>query len=242
MKIFLLACAAIAMTLVSCEKNDVQTGASVAAPTASKMESSLAPAAGIATIEYRYNVLAEDAANNYFLWSADGGEMHVDGFDAAAGASKSKSTSLFNAVRFDESGKKKAIPLGLRYLFLYSVAARAIATDDNLTVTQDGNNLVITFIHFGNAFKITAENGVLDTSSSFESASGLAERVDGKMILKPEYVKDGADASQMANADWSKIHLIADVADDDASYKYAGKLPLSYAGGILEVKGTLTKE
>lgn len=245
-KIVLLACVSIAIVLTSCSKSDVKSGASSTAANASttsrKATSSLTAAKGTATIEYRYNVSKEDVANNYFYWSADGGEMHLDGFDTASGASTGRSTSLFNEVRFDESGKKKAIPLGLRYLLLYAIASRTVFDDDAFTVAQNGNNIVITFIHFGNAFRITSNNGVIDTSSSFETAAGLADRVDGKMVLKPEYTKAGADATKMSSADWSKIKLAADVADADASYKYTGKLSASYKDGVLEIKGTLNKE
>lgn len=203
----------------------------------------LTPAAGTATIEYRYNVLLDGGENNYFYWSADGSDIHEDWFDVASGASKNQSTKLFNEVRFDETGKKKAIPMGLRHLMLTAIAAKSVPVGDKFTVTQDGKKLIVTFIHFGNAIKMTTdENGMVDTATSFEIASGLTEKINDKTVVKAEYLLAGADKSVLSNVDLNKVNFVPDVADSDASYKYVGQLATAYEDGILYIMGTLVKE
>ncbi len=200
-----------------------------------------AAAAQKVTIDYRFNALKDDA-KNYYNWSANGKNIK-DGFDAKSGASKSKSTTEFNAVRFDTTGKAKAIPAGLRSLVLYPVANRATADNDAFTVTAEGKKLVIRFVHRGTAYRITTDDkGVIDLSKSFEMAPGLADNVAGAFILKADYLKAGGDNTKMSDIDWTKVTFKPDTADDNATYKYNGTLNAAYSkDGILTVKGSLKK-
>jgi len=192
-------------------------------------------------IDFKYKVGTDDKAN-YFNWSADGTSIK-DGFDAASGASKAQSTTKFNSVRFDESGKKKAVPAGLRSLVLFPVGTSFIAKGDNLTVEANGSVLTIKFVHRGTAYVITTdEKGNIDMDSSFQTQSGLADNIGGKFVLKDDFVKEGGDKNDMASLDWSKVtSLSADTADEDASYKYVGKLKALYKDGVLSIKGNLKK-
>jgi hypothetical protein len=193
-----------------------------------------------AKIDFRYNVIKEDSGN-YFNWSA-GDKTVKDGFDVKTGASKAGSTSGFDSVRYDATGKAKTMPSTLRYLMLYPVSARSVAEGDNLTVTANGKQLVIRFIHRGNAFEVfTDKNGIIDLPDSFKIGIGLANNIGGKFLLKDEYVKDGGDKTKAADANWSKIQLVADTADTNATYKYKGTLKAEYKNGILTIKGTLSK-
>ncbi|MBQ9494667.1 MAG: hypothetical protein IJR50_03400 [Treponema sp.] len=202
--------------------------------------SSVAAFAQKATIDLRFNALAEDA-NNYFNWTADGKNVK-DAFDAASGASKAKSTTEFNVVRFDASGSKKAIPAGLRSFVLYPVAPRATAEGDAFMVSESGKMLTIRFIHRGVAYQImTDAKGNIDMASSFQIAT-VGDNVGGKFMLKNEYVKAGGDKSKMADVDWSKVPFAKDVADSDAGYTYSGSLKAAYKNGILTVKGNLQKK
>ena len=202
--------------------------------------SSVAVFAQKATIDYRFNALAEDA-NNYFNWTADGKSIK-DSFDVAAGASKAKSTTEFNVVRFDATGSKKAVPAGLRSLVLYPVSSRATAEGDAFSVSENGKMLTIRFIHRGVAYQITTDaKGNIDTASSFQIAT-VGDNVGGKFTLKDEYLKAGGDKSKMANIDWTKVSFAKDVADSDAGYTYTGSLKAAYKNGILTVKGTLQKK
>lgn len=194
-----------------------------------------------ATIDYRFNSLKDDE-KNYFNWSADG-KNFKDGFDVKSGASKAKSTSEFNIVRYDTTGKAKAVPGGLRSLVLYPVANRATAENDAFTVTAEAKKLVIRFVHRGTAYRITTDDkGVIDTSKSFEMAPGLADNVAGAFILKADYLKAGGDNTKMSDIDWTKVTFKPDTADDNATYKYNGTLNAAYSkDGILTVKGSLKK-
>src|SRR5574344_1599187 len=177
-------------------------------------------AAQKATIDYKYKVGTDDSGN-YFNWSADGTSVK-DGFDAASGASKAQSTTKFNVVRFDATGKKLAVPAGLRAVVLYPIATSAVAKGDNLTVTAEGK-------------KVTTSNdkGDIDMASSFQTATGLADNVGGKFVLKDDYIAAGADNTSMASLDWSKVKLAAEVADADAGYTYTGTVKAAYKDGVL---------
>ncbi|AEE17310.1 hypothetical protein [Treponema brennaborense] len=194
------------------------------------------------TIDLRFNALAEDSAN-YFNWAADGKAVK-DGYDAATGASKAQSTTAFNAVRYDsETSKKAAIPAGLRSLVLYPVADRGTAEYDAFTVIENGKQLTIRFVHRGTAYQIVTDaKGKIDMGSSFSMAGGLADNVAGKFIIKADYLKDGGDAANMADLDWSKVTLAADTAAADASRSFTGTLTAAYKKGILTVKGSLNQK
>ena len=191
------------------------------------------------SIDFRFNTEAADA-KNYFNWSANGKSVK-DGFDAATGASIAQSTTAFNIVRYDnETTKKNAIPAGLRALVLYPVAAWNTATADAFTVTANGKQLVIRFIHRGTAYQITTDSkGKIDTDDSFKIAAGVGENVGGKFLIKDEFLKSGGDKANMADLDWSKITLVDDEAAEDATVDYDGELTASLKKGILTIKGNL---
>ena len=191
------------------------------------------------SLDFRFNTEAADA-KNYFNWSANGKSVK-DGFDAATGASKAQSTTAFNVVRYDnEATKKNAIPAGLRALILYPVASWDTATADAFTVTPNGKQLVIRFVHRGTAYQITTDNkGKIDTDDSFKIAAGIADNIGGKFMVKDEYLKPNGDKANMADLDWSKITLVDDEAAEDATVDYDGELTASLKKGILTIKGNL---
>lgn len=191
------------------------------------------------SIDFRFNTEAADA-KNHFNWSADGKTVK-DGFDAATGASKAQSTTAFNVVRYDnETTKKNAIPAGLRALILYPVASWDTAVADAFTVTENKKQLVIRFVHRGTAYQITTDSkGKIDTGDSFQIATGIADNIGGKFMIKDEFLKAGGDKANMADLDWSKIRLIDDEAAEDATVDYDGELSASLKKGILTVKGNL---
>jgi hypothetical protein len=197
-------------------------------------------AAQKATIDYRFNTVKDDG-KNYFNWSADGKSVK-DGYDAASGASKLKSTSGFDVVRYDSTGKKQAVPGGLRALVLFPVAVRAIADADAFTASSEGKAVTITFIHRGTAYKITSsDKGVIDLSTSFQIAKDVGTNLGGNFILKDEYVKAGGNKARMADIDWSKVTFMPDTADKSADYTYTGTLAAAVKDGVLTVKGSLNK-
>ncbi len=204
----------------------------------------LVAAAGMAaaqkvSIDFRFNTKAADT-KNYLNWSANGKNVK-DGFDAATGASRAQSTTGFNVVRYDsEATKRKAIPAGLRSLVLYPVSPWSTAATDDFTVTESGRRLTIRFVHRGTAYQVTTdEKGVIDTGDSFKIATGVAENVGGKFMVKDEYLKAGGNKDNMADLDWSKISLVDDEASDDATIEYDGELKAELKKGILTIKGNL---
>ncbi|HAH61848.1 MAG TPA: hypothetical protein DCL73_07100 [Treponema sp.] len=200
----------------------------------------VAASAQKATIDYRFNTVKDDG-KNYFNWSADGKSVK-DSFDAASGASKVKSTAAFDVVRFDSTGKRQAIPGGLRGLMLYPVASRATADDDAFTVKTEGKKVTITFVHRGTAYKVTSDDkGVVDLASGFQIAKDVGANLGGKFILKDEFVKAGGNKNSMADLDWSKVTFAPDTADAAADYKYTGTLTTAVKDGILTIKSSLTK-
>jgi hypothetical protein len=217
--------------------NKIKTAVAVCGVT---LVSLFAVSAQRAVIDFRFNTVKDDG-KNYFNWSADGKSVK-DGFDAASGASKAKSTSEFNIVRFDSTGKKQAVPAGLRALVLYPETGRGTADSDAFTVKSVWKKVTITFIHRGTAYKITSDGeGVIDTASDFLIAKDVGSNLGGKFILKDEFVKTGGNKNNMADLDWSKVTLVPDTADTDADYKYTGTLTSAVKDGILTVKGSLKK-
>ena len=193
-----------------------------------------------ATINLNYKVLTNDAKNS-FVWSADGKTVK-DGFDAESGASLAKSTSEFNVVRFDSTGERLAVPAGLRGFVLFPVCTKAVAENDDLTVTSEGKAVTIRFVHRGTAYLITTdEKGKLDLATGFKKAEDLCDNVGGQFIVKDEYLAEGGDNTSMKSVDWSKVTFVEDVADPEADYTYNGVLTVSYKKDTVTMKGTLVK-
>jgi hypothetical protein len=170
-------------------------------------------------IDYRMNIRAEDAAANYFNWSIANRNTN-DAFDTATGASKAGSTAGFDAVRFDSvEARQAAIPGGLRGLLLFPVADWGTAVADKLQVGASGKQVIIRYIHRGNAYEIRTD------------ANGKLNLLTGCKVVT------GADVN---NPDWSK--LVADTYSASASRHYEGSLDVAYTNGILTIKGNLTEK
>ncbi len=193
-------------------------------------------------IDARMNVLSSDTAD-YLSWTL-GGKATKDSYDAASGASLSGSTGALDAVRYDAaSSKKAAIPVALRGLLLYPVSDFATTQYDALTVQANGKALTVRYVHRGTAYELTTDkNGKFDVLTGAKSAKSLADNVGGDFVLKPEFVKAGADPKKMSSLDWSKITLVPDAKDPAATRWYEGSLAFGYKAGVLTVKGTLNEK
>jgi hypothetical protein len=200
---------------------------------------------GTVKIDYRMNVAGHDA-NSYFNWSAKGVSVQ-DGFDAATGASKVKSTSRFDqAVTYDIPANAAkytgyTLPVGLRSLLLYPVAPDSVRSNDNLTVTANGKQLVIRYVHRDSAYEIATDtNGKLDVATGCKIARGVASTEDQhSFTLKPEFSKTGQASGDMKDFDWSKATLIPDVFSPNATRRYTGALDVALANNYLTIKGSL---
>ncbi|MDR2792942.1 MAG: hypothetical protein LBB61_04650 [Treponema sp.] len=198
-----------------------------------------------ANIDYRMNVAGLDA-NSYFKWTAKGVSV-TDGFDAATGASKAKSTTRFDqAVTYDipENAAKHTgytIPSGLRSLFLYPVADDGTRVYDNLKVTANGKQVTIRYVHRDSAYEIiTDANGKLDVANACKVARGIATTEDQHtFILKPEFSTTGQASGNMVDFDWSKAVLTPDVSSNNATRHYTGALDVALVNDILTIKGSL---
>lgn len=195
-----------------------------------------------ASVDARMNILAADAGN-FFNWTL-GSQKVADKFDAASGASIAGSTAGFDKVRYDDAATKKAaIPVGLRGLLLFPVYDFAGFTHDDLKVTENGKALTVRYVHRGTAYELTTDaKGRFNLLTGAKFAKGLADNVGGEFVLKPEFVKEGGDAKNMSDLDWSKIALVADAKDPAASRWYEGDLAFAYKNGVLTIKGKLTEK
>ena len=137
---------------------------------------------------FRYNTLADDG-KNYLAWKTDGTKQR-DSFDAVSGASAARSTQ--NWAAFATVSKNKVMPKGLRALLLFAVNPRQAAQDDALSVSQEGRQLTIQFVHRGIAYRIQSDShGLLDTESSFFLAENVAENKGGVFSLVREVLPGG---------------------------------------------------
>jgi hypothetical protein len=209
-------------------------------------------------IDYRYNVAGPDPDNYLSYKSAIRYiEANQDAFDAATGASKYKSTSLFAPIQTDIMGRA-TISAGFRGLLLFPLAPASTRTDDNLRVSKEGNIITVQYVHMGTAYRIqTDRNGnitfprgayVMRTigylndfskpqviSADF-SANGTAAAVDWKKVWDPNTPQDRT-ITQGVDAKTGPIRN--DYGDMMAMFNWDGALQVSFENSILTIKGTL---
>lgn len=201
--------------------------------------------AATASIDYRMNIAAPDMAN-YFTWKAKKESVN-DGLDAVTGASKAKSTSRFDlVVTYDvptnvAKHTGNALPVGLRGLLLFPVAADSFRMNDQLTATADGKRIIIRYIHRDSAYElITDADGKLDVAVACKMAAGVAGTEDQRIFtLKPEFSLTGEASVDMADFDWSKAALLPDVYSTSALRHYTGVLDVALLDDVLTIKGLL---
>ncbi len=215
------------------------------------------------SIAFRYNTVADDG-KNFLRWQTDDTKTS-DRFDAVTGASVAKSTKLLRALQ--EPDKKKAFPKGLYALLLFAVSPAAQAQSDGLTVEKDGARLTISFMHRGNAYRITTdEKGRLHTRTSFALAEHIADNTAGIFTIKPEFLpgasleppekaeapdgqtetaaQDGAPAA--AETDGTRVAeeilpFVPDDYDESAPAIWDGTLKTAFADGVLTITGRLKR-
>ncbi len=211
------------------------------------------------TIDYQFNVAADDPAN-YLTFKGPIRYMMAekDTFDTATGASKKNSTEMFMPYLYDVKGKQ-VFPLGLRGLFLFAVAPANMRTMDNLTVSKAPNGVItVQYVHRGTAYKLETDpqgrftfpkgNYVRRTigfiqgenpqviSTDF-SSDGTAARVDWKKVWNPSVpggkeIKAGVPTKTGAITDDNGV--------EDAMFQWQGTLQVSFERNILKINGGLT--
>ena len=167
-----------------------------------------------------------------------------DKFDAASGASLKGSTKAFNAIRFAEPAKdrKASMPAGLRSVFLFALADPSFVKSHGLQVTKDADSITVRFVRKTNAFELkTDKKGNFNLLTGSKIAKNVTDKKDDGFVIKPEYLKQGGDANNMADIDWSKIPLERDTFSPDAAYHYDGNVKFSFKNNILRIIGTLSR-
>ena len=215
-------------------------------------------------IDFRCRLDGDDG-KNYLNWQSDTSKIK-DSFDAVSGASKKMSTKLLREVQIEE--KKRLFPKGLYALLLFAVTSPEQIKTDMLTVEAEDRKLTISFIHRGNAYKITTdEKGRLDLLTGFTFAEGLATNSKQVFTIKPEYLQGYEEKSDEKEAeqketkiptpnplpespagstdwnllDWEKVTFIPDTYDEKAEKIWNGKLKTSLKDGVLTISGKLKK-
>ena len=194
-------------------------------------------------IDYKMDLGLKNHDADYFTWTV-GNKTVEDKFDAASGASLKGSTRAFNAVRFAEptDGRKAAMPAGLRSVFLFAIADSKLAKSHALQVTNDAGVITVRFIRKTNAFELkTDKKGNFNLLTGSKIAKNVTEQKGDDFVIKPEYLKQGGDVSNMADLDWSKIPLENDTFSSDAAYHYDGNVKFTFKNNVLRITGTLSR-
>jgi phosphopantetheinyl transferase (holo-ACP synthase) len=194
------------------------------------------------SIDFRYNVGRSDPAGDYFSWNKADGKAIKDTFDTASGASRLKTTEEFNVVYNDGSSvaNRRAIPATFRGLFLYPVSDRETFTFDNLTVTPQGSEFLIRYVHRGTAYQILTNRKRADVTTDASYAAAVGESVAGSFVIKEAFRKAGTDGTKMSDLDWNKITLLRDAPAANSAKSATGYLTVGFANNILTLKGDLT--
>jgi hypothetical protein len=208
-------------------------------------------------IDYRFNVNRADSENYLSYRSAIRYiAAEKDSFDAASGASKLKSTSLFAPIQTDIMGLA-TISQGFRGTLLFPVAADSVRTEDNFHVYKEGNVITIEHVHRGVAYRIqTDKNGkitfprgnyVMRTIGYIQghdpqvlsrdfSTDGTAYTVDWKKVWDPATPSGRTVAS---GNDTKTGPIQNDYGDMMAMFNWDGVLDVKFDNGILTIKGGL---
>ena len=209
------------------------------------------------SIDYRFNVSGPDP-NNYLTYKSAIRyiEANKDAYDAASGASRHKSTSLFAPIQTDIMGKA-TISAGLRGLLLFPLADDATRTGDNLHVYKEGKIITMEYVHRGVAYRIrTDENGNI----SFPRGSYVMRAIGYIKGRDPQVISTDFSVNRTAAVvDWKKVwdpntpsgRAVApgedaktgpiqnDYGDMMAMFNWDGTLQVHFEHTILTITGTL---
>jgi len=206
------------------------------------------------SIDYQFNVVAADVANNYLTFKGPVASAAKDQLDAVSGASKLESTFNFNYYRNDIFGKK-ILPGALRGLFLYPIALNE-RTDDAITAVKNADGSIrVRFTHRGTANEITTDKSGKITFPGFTAQSRKIGFIagEGPQVISTDFSPTG----KAANIDWAKVwdakiaggkvigtstSKTGDITPDVANSElvgYEGFLQFAFDGKILKIAGDL---
>lgn len=210
------------------------------------------------TFESRYNLLADDPANNYFYWTLDrlgpngSTERRVvrDAFDpkrevipashvdTQTGASAYGSTVEFNNA-ITVNGRN-VFPQQLRQLMLYAVSPRSYAINEELRVDQQGKKLTFYWTHNANSAMLwTDDNGEFDLNDCLATLVTCERPTPETIKVMPQFLKAGADDSKKTSIDWTKvIPNMSKGGPNSPEFQYIGKATAQYLNGVIIIKGS----
>jgi hypothetical protein len=211
------------------------------------------------SFEYRYNLAANDPANNYFAWTLE--RLGPNGtsekrvvrdalnpertivpagrVDTQTGASAFGSTVEFaNAMNVNG---KSVFPGSLRGLMLYAVAPRSYAVNEDLRVEQQGRKLTFYWTHNANSHMLwTNDTGEIDLDNCMAMLATCDRPTPETFQVKSEFLKTGADNSVKTSIDWTKvIPAMNKGGPNSTDFRYTGKVGAEYTNGIILIKGDL---
>jgi hypothetical protein len=218
--------------------------------------------AGNLTAEAQFTVSGKDATKAFLTVKGAQGSVDHDTLDAVSGASRGKSTDIWNKYARG-ADKKPALPSGLQSLFKYGVSPLKQFEADGLTVTKAKDGVItIQYVHFGTAYLIVTDktgNVALPTSgksrkiavldktgsnvvSKAFSATGKVADIDWAKVWDAT-AGDGAVIAKVADATGKVTELkVGKVVDDTASSADAdtGTVTITFDGTWVHVLGDLT--
>jgi hypothetical protein len=209
------------------------------------------------SIDYRFNPSSPDGKNYLSYKSAIRYIVaDKDSFDAASGASRQKSTSLFAPIQTDIMGRA-TISAGFRGILLFPVAPDSIRIEDKLHVYKEGSVITMEYVHRGVAYRIRTDkngnigfprgsyvmrtigyikgNGPQVISRDF-SADGTADTVDWKKVWDPA-VPSGRPVDTREQDLTGPIQN--DYGDMMAMFNWDGTLKVTFEDSVLSITGTL---
>jgi hypothetical protein len=209
------------------------------------------------SIDYRYDT-SGPAQGNYLTYRSAIRYIAADkdAFDAASGASKQKSTSLFAPIQTDIMGRA-TISGGFRSLLMFPLAPDATRIEDNLHVYKEGPVITMEYAHRGAAYRIqTDKNGNIGfpRGNYVTRVIGYIQGA-GPQVISRDFSPDGT----AARIDWKKVwdptvppgQLVAqgnetrtgpiqnDYGDMMAMFNWDGVLTVQVEQSVLTIKGVL---
>ncbi|MDR3249256.1 MAG: hypothetical protein LBT39_10780 [Treponema sp.] len=209
------------------------------------------------SVDYRYNPSGPDERNYLTYVSAIRYiAAQEDAYDAASGASKQKSTSLFAPIQTDIMGRA-TISTGFRGLLLFPLSADSTRTEDNLHVYKEGDIITMEYAHRGVAYRIQTDKtgnisfprggyvmrtigyiqGTNPQVISYDfSSDGTARTIDWKKVWDPA-TPSGRPVATGNNAVTGPIQN--DYGDMMAMFNWDGTLAVKFENNTLTINGTL---
>ena len=87
----------------------------------------------------------------------------------------------------------------------------------------------------------TDKKGNFNLLTGSKIAKNVTDKKDDGFVVKSEYLKQGGDANNMTDIDWSKIPLEKDAFSPDAAYHYDGNVKFTFKNNVLRITGTLSR-